>query len=288
MDDTGAPSNENQQRILTVDGKTVELKSAEEEKAKIAAEKAELDAKLARGEINGIEYNKRLIELRVPEKYESQKRPQVENRGRAKLIAIAIFIVSAIPAAIYMNWRFYFQNTLTAANVLDYSDTLKTTSVLGPLQIDFDESVTEIGKYKGKPIEINYRAYYDIAGTVTSVHDYWGFDAYDSLVPRDVCIAWDGTATSYRMGLIEFSQGERYCTGKTDSPNWSNNHIIPSTAEVRGQVFNLRAGDEVRLVGYLVSVSYDGIILDSSMTRADTGNHACEVFYVTKIEKNPE
>lgn len=286
MDNNGIPLGDNQKRSLTVDGQPMALKTEEQLKAEAEAAKAELDAKLRRGEIDGAEYNRKLVEIRVPKKYEPKFASNFKKKNRRIIVAmIIIFLISTIPAAVYLNWRGFFRNTLTASSAPDYSTDLAGLGYLGPVQIDLDEDLSETGEYKGRPIDVTYKAYYDITGTVVSVRDYWGFDAYDSLVPRDVCIAWGGTEIKYRLTGLEFSQGERNCGGQANYPDFSNNHVIPSTAEVRSQVFGLRAGSKVRLVGYLVRVSYDGITLDSSMSRNDSGNHACEVFYVTKVEK---
>ena len=65
---------------------------------------------------------------------------------------------------------------------------------------------------------------------------------------------------------------------------FSNNHVIPSSTEVRGKIFGLGKGDKVRLSGYLVNVHYGGMQLSSSTTREDFGDGACEVFYVTKVD----
>ena len=140
---------------------------------------------------------------------------------------------------------------------------------------------------------------------MTSVHDYWGWGAYDTLVPRDVCLVWGSLANNYLEHEVEFSQRRRFCYARIDGVEiddlnyttrrgkwgnttlalreFSNNHIIASTPEVRQAVFDLKAGDTVRLTGYLVRVAYDDIVLDSSMSREDNGNGACEVFYVTSI-----
>ena len=69
----------------------------------------------------------------------------------------------------------------------------------------------------------------------------------------------------------------------------SNNHLIPSTAEIRSELMSFGVGDKVRIVGYLVRAYYDGIFLDSSMARNDViydhTSTTCEIIYVTKAEK---
>lgn len=172
------------------------------------------------------------------------------------------------------------------------------------------DNIRESGEYKGRWANLVYKYYYDISGIVTSVRDYWGFDGYETLVPRDVCIAWGSLGELYLNNKAEFRQLDRFCYGRmVDSgvdpaevftfktpfgqtrssvSSMSNNHLIPSTAEIRDAIFSLRAGDKIRISGYLVDINYDNIVLQSSTTREDTGNGACEVIYVTGIEKHEQ
>ena len=278
-----------------------ESKDKEERKARLAAEKAKLNELLAESKIDGVEYNRQLIALMTPEK--PKAKPAKLWRPWELIVVIVILIIAAIPTAINLNWHFYFQNTLTASGMPDYS---KVTSSVndGPIQIELDEYI-ETGEYKGRPIKIVYEAYYDITGVVTSVRDYWGLGAYDTLVPRDVCMVWGSLADNYQKQEVDFSQGKRNCKPRIDGVEiddldysakrgrwggtvlvlheFSNNHIIASTPEVRQAVFDLKTGDTVRFTGYLVRVVYDNIILSSSLTREDSGDGACEVFYVTSV-----
>ena len=231
-------------------------------------------------------------------------------RVRSAIIAVIIIIVAAIPAAIYLNWHFYFQNTLTMAGVPNYMDSEKSSLSQDPIQINL-EGYSESGEYKNKPIEITYKAYYDITGIITSIRDYWGFDAYDTLAPRDLCMIWGTLALQYPSPEMKFWHENRVCNSKVGDvyidPSdensrkgafgtthysvslASNNHLIPSTAEIRDRMFDLSVGDTARIVGYLVRVRYDGILLDSSMTRDDViydhSSTTCEIIYVTSVEK---
>ena len=229
---------------------------------------------------------------------------------RSAIIVVAVIMITAIPAMIYLNWHFYFQNTLTMAGVPNYMDSEKSSLLQDPIQIDL-EGYSESGEYKNKPIEITYKAYYDITGIITSVRDYWGLDAYDTLAPRDLCMIWGTLALQYPSPEMKFWHDNRVCNSEIGNvyidPSdkgsrkgafgvthygvslISNNHLIPSTAEIRDRMFALGVGDTARIVGYLVRVRYDGILLDSSMTRDDIiydhSSTTCEIIYVTNVEK---
>ena len=69
----------------------------------------------------------------------------------------------------------------------------------------------------------------------------------------------------------------------------SNNHIIPADDRIKRTVLKIRRGDRVKLEGYLVDVKAaddkgNTFTWNSSTTRTDTGDGACELIYVTKAE----
>ncbi len=66
----------------------------------------------------------------------------------------------------------------------------------------------------------------------------------------------------------------------------ANTHIIPATPEIKSKLYWLRAGDIVKLSGYLVTVNGLGDEpWSSSLSRTDTGDHSCEIMWVTEAEK---
>lgn len=293
---------------MTVGGDKIQLKTEEELKKELTLKKAKLQKELRDGLIDGIEYNRRIIELEVPDETKL-KNIKPKKTGKIILAFLAVVLVLLIWPTLMIQWRYYFQNTISANGLPDYSDTVKASIHEDPIQIKLDYQ-TEQGEYKGRPLRLTYKAYYDIAGIVVSVRDYWGFGDYDTLVPRDVGMIWgDDMIRAYEAGEAKFSQGVRnlkpeYYTdnlksvytmdtwGRTSTHPYemSNNHVIPSTPEVREQILNLKVNDKVHLIGYLVRVLYNGISLDSSMTRYDVQRsegetYSCEVIYVTKVEK---
>ena len=294
--------NDRAKRVATANESREDL-ATDEEIAKLEKAKMVLKARLDNGEITGAQYNRELIALTVPEK--KKERPHVQPKKWTLAILIAIIIVSMIPAVIYLYGRFSFQNTLKTDGVANYYENFSPSSDREPIQIKVEGK--ENGIYKGRKIAINYEYYYDITAVVASVKDYWGLGDYDTLAPRDVCLVWGGLMDAYLRGNASFTQGGRFCYPVIDGQEYnsldvaevrgafgnkmlalhefSNNHIIPSTVEIRRQVFGLKKGSEVRLSGYLVNVQYGEMYIDSSTTRNDYGNGACEVFYVTKVDK---
>lgn len=61
-------------------------------------------------------------------------------------------------------------------------------------------------------------------------------------------------------------------------------HMIPANDEIKSRLKKVRVGQVVALSGYLVRVQgADGWHWNSSMTRRDSGDGACEVVWVKDI-----
>ena len=63
--------------------------------------------------------------------------------------------------------------------------------------------------------------------------------------------------------------------------NSANMHLIPANKEIESKVKRVRRGDVVEFSGSLIRVdANDGWRWVSSLTRNDTGDHACELVFV--------
>lgn len=300
-----------------MDSKNIEKeKVTDEVLANIDDEKeqvlAELKAKLERGEIDGKEYN-RLVMNYIPAELSSSERIDLAKKSARRGISIGplIGLLALVVFVLGCFWYFsYFRNDLDTKDLPDFRDEVSSSIDSEPVQIDIDNT-TRTGTYKFRAMKMTFKAYYDISAVVTSVHDYTGFDSYSAMVPRDVCLAWGDWKDVANNPDYKFYQGDRACgvehndpryyfydshtdnpfevvninhTGRYNAP-FSNNHLIPSTLEIRREISSLKKGDKVRIVGYLVNAVYDNLEYNSSTSRTDLGSHSCEVIYVTSIER---
>lgn len=231
---------------------------------------------------------------------------KLKNKRTVAIIICGVLAVAAIPAIVMLFHKYRFDTTFTASGVPDYSSKYKSSINEDPIQIDVKGE--EHGVLNGIGATLKYIAYYDITGVVASVHDYFGFGFFDTYVPRDVCLAWGDLKDSLTDPDISYRQSDRKCylsfqnfevedvskyyygafRNKYSDFNMSNNHLIPATKEVRNQIISLRRGETIRLVGYLVRMHSDNPgdpVYVSSTRRDDGGNGACEVIFVTKVEK---
>lgn len=118
---------------------------------------------------------------------------------------------------------------------------------------------------------------------------YW-FDREASLSPVDLCLGWGPMSDQAVVDRIDISQFGRWYHWSTDAPvipadqiaaHSANMHILPADDAVAAFVKQARPGRIIALRGYLVEVQADdGWRWRSSLSRTDTGEHSCEVFWV--------
>ncbi len=119
-------------------------------------------------------------------------------------------------------------------------------------------------------------------------------DAGAVLAPIDLALGWGAMARADILEQFDIRQRGRFYFWRVDDypiprqeiiASSANMHLIPGNPEAFSQLRAVRAGQVVRLRGYLVNVDRnDGWRWRTSMTRLDTGDGACEVFLVTLAE----
>lgn len=137
------------------------------------------------------------------------------------------------------------------------------------------------------------RAKFDLTARVLSTERY-RFDAGAALVPEDFALGWGRMSDSSVLKNIDVSQSGRFyhwsvrqlpIPRREIETHSANMHLIPADAGVRRTLGRVRAGQLVTLDGYLVDADRaDGWHWRTSLTRDDTGDGACELFYVTSVD----
>ena len=159
-----------------------------------------------------------------------------------------------------------------------------------------------IGEWK---LLIDYDYAYDIEALVLHTKNYPETDIGGKLAPKDLALGW-GTVAAYNKAInFHWSQSNRWYYWSCDtysemepvslpgmdaatsvSIQSANTHVIAADSSVKSVINRIRRGDHVHLKGYLVNIT--GLASggktfswNSSISRTDSGNGACEVFYVT-------
>jgi hypothetical protein len=142
--------------------------------------------------------------------------------------------------------------------------------------------------------EVAPQADYDIEARVLSVERY-RFDGGARLSPIDFAVGWGPMSDSAVLQHFRVTQGARFFTiypgdGAIDLRlalrSSANMHLVPANGHVEDRLLGVRPGNVVHLKGYLIDVhGDDGYTWNSSLTRDDTGDGACELFWVTQVAK---
>ncbi|MCR4715622.1 MAG: hypothetical protein K5656_00440 [Lachnospiraceae bacterium] len=148
---------------------------------------------------------------------------------------------------------------------------------------------------------INYLYSYDIDALVVHTKNYSGSGVEAKFAPKDLALAWGDVAAHNKDIDFHWSQSNRWYFWRVKSYDElapvgneedvsrqsSNNHVIAADDAVRSTVKKIRTGDHVHLKGYLINLeatdSKGGIYTwNSSTSRTDSGDHSCELIYVTE------
>ncbi|MEO8746342.1 MAG: hypothetical protein ABI379_01575 [Rhodanobacter sp.] len=142
-------------------------------------------------------------------------------------------------------------------------------------------------------ITLTTRARFTLTARVLSREDY-AWDDGASLVPTDLALGWGRMSDSAVLAKLEIGQSARFYYWRTREfpipareieTSSANMHLIPADDSVRRAIKRVRAGQIIHLEGFLVDARRpDGWHWNTSMTRNDTGDGACELVYVEDLE----
>ena len=148
--------------------------------------------------------------------------------------------------------------------------------------------------------DIKFIAKYSISGLAVDVQKYFDFE-YGKLSPVDVGMSW-GFLVDENDRIHWYSKGTRFLHFETKDVKWyrsisydeinkhfSNNHLIPCDEKVMKLCKNIKKGDFIKIEGYLVRSSWQDekrreYRWNSSTSREDKGDGACEIIYVTSVK----
>ncbi|KFN43363.1 hypothetical protein [Arenimonas oryziterrae] len=160
-----------------------------------------------------------------------------------------------------------------------------------PLQSPVDGRMSP---FRFGPATITPLAGISLQARVLSREDY-AFGTEADYSPTDLALGWGPMANPAASDRLDISQGGRwyrYRWGPEGPPipvgdivrSSANMHMIPADDAVANALGQVRAGNTVRVNGWLVRIDRDdGWHWQSSLTREDSGGGACELIYVCSI-----
>ncbi len=156
-----------------------------------------------------------------------------------------------------------------------------------PQQQSTNQAKLTLNDYTITPLQA-----FEIEARVLSAEHYSIGRAAD-LVPVDLALGWGPMSDEAVLSKIDISQGNRFYYWHVDAypipreqieSNSANMHMIPADSTIEKTLKSIRAGQVVKLSGYLVEVNAaDGWHWRSSLSRTDTGSGACELVYVKAL-----
>lgn len=160
-----------------------------------------------------------------------------------------------------------------------------------PVQSELEGGAVSFEKFG---FHIRPLAAFELEARVLRTESYWGFGA-GRLSPVDVAFGWGRMSDEAVLDALDIDQSGRFYFWRYEgSPpiprreietSSANMHLIPATNDIESSLKKLRTGHIVRLRGYLVEArDDDGFVWKSSLSRADTGNHACELIWVEELD----
>jgi len=174
------------------------------------------------------------------------------------------------------------------------SDEIDTSQ--DPIQASYKSDEPIIKEIKNGHFTMTPVAEYKISGMVVGKETYSsGWDG--EISPVDLAIVWGKLAKTEYDQYITYNQRNRwyFYQYKAGCPfdnsfvisHSANNHIIPANENIYEAVKTIGKKDMVVLEGVLVNIkgTYKGqpVTWNTSLSRKDTGNGSCELFYVSKI-----
>jgi hypothetical protein len=147
--------------------------------------------------------------------------------------------------------------------------------------------------FRHKSYTITPLAEFDITARVLSRKNYrWDKDA--DLAPMDLALGWGRMSDESVLQSLTITQQFRWYRWSTKKfvipkeeieQHSANMHLVPADRSVRKEMKRTRTGDLVQFSGYLIGAKNgNGRTWTSSLTRTDTGNHACELVWVEEFE----
>ena len=160
-----------------------------------------------------------------------------------------------------------------------------------PVQVDLNPP----SRFEAKGYIFVKRAKFDIRARLLRKETYH-LDGGAGLAPVDLGLGWGPLSDSAMLEGLEFSQMGRFFywqPRKADFPlpksvlisHMAQMHVIPANKDVESRLKKLRPGQIVTASGYLVDVrGPGGFAWNTSLSRTDTGDGACELFWVEAID----
>lgn len=160
-------------------------------------------------------------------------------------------------------------------------------------QAPIQTKIEEPQRFSHQDYVITPLAEFDIKAKVLSRENYY-LGRESDLSPVDFALGWQSMSDESVLEHIKIRQSGRWYFWRVEQfpiprqaieTQSANMHMIPADKYVEKKLAAIKQGQLISLKGFLIRADgSDGWFWQSSLTRNDTGNHACEVVYVQDVE----
>ncbi|MGF1724313.1 hypothetical protein [Photobacterium nomapromontoriensis] len=176
--------------------------------------------------------------------------------------------------------------------------TTKSPVTLGPgifvNEVPFQKAIHPHTSFTLDNFTITKKFEFQIKAKVIAMKNYY-FDRQSDISKTDFGLGWGAMSDESMINQFEFSQSNRFMwwnaetwpRSKQEIQNQlTNAHLIPATTAVEHDIDSVRQGDIIVISGYLVNVNENNSrwYWNSSESRTDTGDGACEIIWVESLK----
>lgn len=210
----------------------------------------------------------------------------MDNTKARRIVKICVIVL-----LVFLAVMFFLRNRASHKSIAGIRPP-KQTETTGGTKLSVD----------GETVNVSYKYEYEIEGLVVHTKRHHGFGMEDDISPIDVALAWGDVAEYNDRINFHWSQRGRFYYWRVSSYDElepigsevdvirqsSNNHLIPSSSEMRSKIKSIMPGDHIKIKGYLVDLNCtksngSTFYWNSSTIRSDDGDGACELIYVTDL-----
>lgn len=166
----------------------------------------------------------------------------------------------------------------------------KRIAAIGPVEEQPVQESTNTPSLQRDDYNIQPVARYALRAKVLSTERY-RMGRMSDLSPLDLALGWGPMSRNEVIEKLDIRQSNRwYYYSWEDKPpidpadivrSSANTHLVPANDSVKSRLFKVRAGEIVKLKGYLINIKHrDGWTWNSSLTREDSGAGSCELMWV--------
>jgi hypothetical protein len=200
---------------------------------------------------------------------------------------VILFILAVIITTVIY---FQFRNQILEKRWL----TVNESEIFDPIQLSYSQPQPIVQVFDDAQYQLTPVAKYKVGALVAS-RQYYNDEG--KFAPMDFLLIWGDLASPENKEYLQYSQSNRhgYWRSRSDAPfsesyrnsHIANTHMVPANNNILTGLKNVKPPQVVFMEGYLVNVEgrigKGSMFWKTSLTRSDSYNGACEIFYVNQL-----